>query len=128
MFQRNYGKRLGIDRENRFFHIEVTFPNLHHPQLFIKDDFFGIKGRQFLCKSPNNTAYCFIVTKRQSCSPSVNNAEKQEHKGDVKGRCLFFKHPHALLVLLFGMGCDPILDLNPSYSELRTNKNLLGFF
>ena len=54
MLQRNYGKRLGIDRENRFFHFEVTFPNLRQPQLLIKDE-----GRQLLCKSPNNTANLF---------------------------------------------------------------------
>ena len=66
MLQRNYGKRLGIDRENQFFHIEVTFPNLRHPKLFIKDEFFLIKGRQFLCKSPNNTDdffYCNQTSK-----------------------------------------------------------------
>ena len=66
MLRRNYGKRLGIDGENRFFRIEVTFPNLRHPQLFIKDEFFEIKGRQLLCKSPNNTAdlfYCYKSSK-----------------------------------------------------------------
>ena len=66
MLRRNYGKRLGIDRENRLFHIEDTFPNLRHPQLFIKDKNFGIKGRQLLCKSPNNTAdlfYCYQTSK-----------------------------------------------------------------
>ena len=47
MLRRNYGKRLGIDRENRFFHIEVTFPNLRHPQLFIKDEFLGLKDGNF---------------------------------------------------------------------------------
>ena len=62
MLQRNYGKRLGIDRENRFFHIEATFPNLRHPQLFIKDECFELKDGNFFCKSPNNTAdlfYCY---------------------------------------------------------------------
>ena len=39
MLRRNYGKGLGIDRENRFFNIEATFPNLRHLYLFIKDDF-----------------------------------------------------------------------------------------
>ena len=39
MLRRNYGKRLGIDRENRFLLIEATFPNLRNPQLFIKDEF-----------------------------------------------------------------------------------------
>ena len=29
---------------------------------------------------------CFIVTKGQSCSLSVNNPKKHEHKGDVKRR------------------------------------------
>ena len=47
MFRRNYGKRLGIDREDRFFNIEVTFPNLRHPQLFIKDAFLELKDGNF---------------------------------------------------------------------------------
>ena len=47
MLRRNYGKHLGIDRENRFFHIEVTFPNLRHPKLFIKDEFLELKDGNF---------------------------------------------------------------------------------
>ena len=47
MLRKNYGKRLGVDRENRFFHIEDTFPNLRHPQLFIKDEFFEFKDGDF---------------------------------------------------------------------------------
>ena len=47
MLRRNYGKRLGIDRENRFFHFEVTFPNIGHPQLFIKDEFLELKDGNF---------------------------------------------------------------------------------
>ena len=39
MLRRNHGKRLGIDRENRYFNIGATFPDLRHPQLFIKDEF-----------------------------------------------------------------------------------------
>ena len=38
---------LGIDRENRFFHIEVTFQNLRHPKLFIKDEFLELKDGNF---------------------------------------------------------------------------------
>ena len=83
MLRRNYGKRLGIDRENRFFHIEVTFPNLHHPQLFIKDAFLELKDGNFSANLQTRLPTCFIVTKRQSCS---NNAKKHEHKGDVKRR------------------------------------------
>ena len=41
MLGKNYGKHLGIDRENRFFHIEVTFPNLLHPQLSLKMNFWN---------------------------------------------------------------------------------------
>ena len=47
MLRRNYGKRLGIDRENRFLHIEASFPNLRHPQLFIKDEFLELKDGNF---------------------------------------------------------------------------------
>ena len=86
MLRRNYGKRLGIDRENRFFHIEVTFTNLRHPQLFIKDDFLELKDGNFFANLQTILPTCFIVTKRQSCSPSVNNAKTHEHKGDVKRR------------------------------------------
>ena len=79
MLRRHYGKRLGIDRENRFFHIEVTFP-----QLFIKDEFLELKDGNFFANLQTILPTCFIVTKRQSCSPSINNAKKHEHKGDVK--------------------------------------------
>ena len=84
--RRNYGKRIGIDRINRFFHIEVTFPNLRHPQLFIKDDFLELKDGNFFATLQTIVLTCFIVIKRQSCSLSVNNAKKHEHKGDVKRR------------------------------------------
>ena len=86
MLRRNYGKRLGIDRENRFFHIEVTFPYLRLPQLFIKDEFLELKDGNFFANLQTILLTYFIVTKRQSCSPSVNNAKKHEHKGDVKRR------------------------------------------
>ena len=86
MLRRNYGKRLVIDRENRFFHIEVTFPNLRYSQLFIKDEFLKLKVGNFFANLQTILPTCFIVTKRQSCSPSVNNAKKHEHKGDVKRR------------------------------------------
>ena len=84
MLRRNFGKRLGIDRENRFFHIEVTFPNLRHPQLFIKDEFLELKDGNFFANLQRILPTCFIGTKRQSCSSSVNIAKKLEHKGDVK--------------------------------------------
>ena len=86
MLQRNYRKHLGIDIENRFFHIEVTFPNMRHPQLFIKEDFLELKDGNFFANLQTIPPISFIVTKRQSCSPSVNNAKKHEHKGDVKRR------------------------------------------
>ena len=86
MLRGNYGKRLRIDRENRFFHIQVTFPNLRHPQLFIKDEFLDLKDGTFFANLQRILPTCCIVTKCQSCSPSVNNAKKQEHKGDVKRR------------------------------------------
>ena len=96
MLRRNYGKRLGINRENRFFHIEATFPNLRHPQLFIKDEFLELEDGNFFANLQTILPTCFIVTKRQSCLPSVNNAKKHEHKGDVKRSLLLFKHSHAL--------------------------------
>ena len=86
MLRRKYCKRLGIQRENRFFHIEVTFPNLRHPQLFIKDEFLDLKDGNFFAYLQTILPTCFIVTKRRSCSPSVDNAKKHEHKGDVKRR------------------------------------------
>ena len=58
MLHRNYGKRLGIDRENRFFHIEVTFPNLRHPQRFIKEEFLELKDGNSLEISKQ---YCRLV-------------------------------------------------------------------
>ena len=86
MLRRNYGKCFGIDRENRFFHIEITFPNLRHPQLFIKDDFLELKDGNFFANLQTILPTYFIITKRQSCSPSVNNAKKHKNKGDVKRR------------------------------------------
>ena len=86
MSRRNNGKHLGLDRENRFFHIKVTFPNLRHPQIFIKDDFLDLKDGNFSANLQIILSTCFIVTKRQSCSSCVNNAKKHEHKGDVKRR------------------------------------------
>ena len=86
MLRRNYGKRSGIDRENRFFHIEATFPNLRHPQLFITDEVLEIKDGNFFANLQTILPTCYIVTKRQICSPSVNNAKKHEHKDDVKRR------------------------------------------
>ena len=86
MLRRNYGKRLGIDRENRFIHIAVTFPNLRHPQLFIKNEFWELKDGNFFANLQTLLPTCFIVTKRKSCPPSIKNAKKHEHKGDVKRR------------------------------------------
>ena len=86
MLRKNYGKHLGIDRENRFFHIEVTFPNLCHPSLFIKDAFLELKDGNFFANLQTILPTNFIVTKRQSCSPSLNNVKKHEHNGDVKHR------------------------------------------
>ena len=86
MLRKNCGKHLGSDREKQFFHIEVTFPNLRHPQLFIKDEFFELKDGNFFANLQTILPTCFIVTKRQSCSPSLNNAKTHEHKGDVKRR------------------------------------------
>ena len=77
---------VNVDRENRFFHIEVTFPNLRHPQLFIKDEFLELKDGNFFANLQKILPTCFIVNKRQSCSLSVNNAKKHEHEGDVKCR------------------------------------------
>ena len=86
MLRRNYGKRLGIDRENPFFHIEATFLNLRHPQLFIKGDVMELKDSNFFANLQTILPTCFILTKCQSCSASANNAKKHEHKGDVKRR------------------------------------------
>ena len=86
MSRRNHGKRLGIDRENRYFNIEATFPNLRHPQLLIKDEFLELEDGNFFVNLQTILPTCFIVTKRQSCSPSVNNAKKHERKVDVKRR------------------------------------------
>ena len=84
MLVRSYAKRLGIERKNRFFHIEVTFPNLRHPQLFIKDEVLELKYGNFIANLQTILLTCFIVTKRQSCSPSVNNANIHEHQDDVQ--------------------------------------------
>ena len=81
--RRNHGKRLGIDRENRPFRIEVTFPNLRHPQLFIKDEVLKSKDGIFFANLQTVLPTCFIVNKSQSCSPSVNNAKKHERQDDV---------------------------------------------
>ena len=86
MLRRNYGKHLGIDREKRFCHIGVTFPNLRHPKLFFKKTLLEVKDGNLFANLQTILPTCFIVTKRQSCSSSVNNAKKHEHKGDVKRR------------------------------------------
>ena len=84
MLRRNYRKRFGINRENRFFHIEATFSNLRHSQLFIKDEVLKLKDGIFFANLQTILPTCFFVTKRQSCSPSVKNAKKHERQGDVK--------------------------------------------
>ena len=86
MLRRNHGKRLAGDRENRFFNIEATFPNLRHRQFFIKDEFLELKDGNFFANLQIILPTCFIVSKRQSCSPSINNAKTHELKGDVKRR------------------------------------------
>ena len=48
--------------------------------------FLELKDGNFFANIQTILPTCFIVTKRQSCSPSVNNAKKHEHKGDVKRR------------------------------------------
>ena len=60
MLRRNYGKRLGIDRENRFFHLEGTFPNLRYPQLFIKVEFLELKDGNFFANFQTILPTCFI--------------------------------------------------------------------
>ena len=39
---RNGERRLSFDGENRFFHIKVTFTNLHHPQFSTEDNFLKL--------------------------------------------------------------------------------------
>ena len=69
MLRKNYGKHLGIDRENRFFPYEVTFPNLRHPQLFIKDEFLELKDGISLQFSKQ---YCRLVL----LLPNVKSARR----------------------------------------------------
>ena len=89
VLRRNYSKRLNYNvliEKIDFFHIEVTFPNSRHPQLFVKDEFLELQDGNFFANLQTILPTCFIVTKRQSCSPSVNNAKNHEHKGDIKRR------------------------------------------
>ena len=85
MLRRNYGKRLGIDRENQFSILKLLI-NLRHPQLFIQDEFLELKDGNFFANLQTILPTCFIVTKRQSCSPSAKNAKKHEQKGGVNRR------------------------------------------
>ena len=69
----NDDKRLSIDGENRFFHSNVTFSDLHHPQFCIEVNKIENLGRQFICQSPNNTSdlvciFKMIVWKAQGIS------------------------------------------------------------
>ena len=90
VLRRNYGKRLGIDRENRFFHIENTLPNLRQLQLSIKDEVLKLKDGIFFANLqtvlPTSFIVPFIVIKLSNCSHSVNNVKKHERQGDVKCR------------------------------------------
>ena len=70
MLRRNYGKRLGIDRENRFFHIEVTFTNLRHPQLFIKDEFLELKDGNFFANLQTIPPTCFMLPNVKAARPA----------------------------------------------------------
>ena len=47
-----------------FFHIEVTLPNLRHPQLSIMDKVLKLKGGIFFEMFQIILSTCFIVTKR----------------------------------------------------------------
>ena len=66
--------------------LKLILPNLRHPQPFIKDEVLKLKDDIFFVSLQTILSTCFIVTKRQSCSPSVNNAKKHERQGDVKRR------------------------------------------
>ena len=52
----------------------------------LKMIFLELKDGNFFANLQTILPTNFIITKRQSCSPSVNNAKKHEHKGDVKRR------------------------------------------
>ena len=54
--------------------------------LSLKMIFLELKDGNFFANLQTILPTYFIITKRQSCSPSVNNAKKHEHKGDVKRR------------------------------------------
>ena len=41
-------------------HIEVSFPNLSHPQLFIKDEFLELKDGNFFADLQTILPTCFI--------------------------------------------------------------------
>ena len=102
MLQRNHGKHVGIDRENRFFHIEVTFPNLRYPKLFIKDEFLELKDGNFFANLQTILPTCFIVTKRQSCSPSVNNAKRMNRNVTLNvGDCFSKIHMLSLCFIVW---------------------------
>ena len=79
-------KRLSIGRENQIFHIEVILPNLRHPQLSIKDEVLKLKDGIFFANLQTILPFCFIFTKRYSCTRRVNYAKKHERQGDVKCR------------------------------------------
>ena len=75
-----------IDRESRFFHIEVTSPNLRQPQLSIKDEVLKLKDGAFSANLQTILPTSFIVIKRSNYSRSVNYAKKDERQGVVKCR------------------------------------------
>ena len=84
--RRNYGKQLSIDRENKFFNIEVILLNLCHPQVSIKDDILKLKDSIFYANLQTMLSTCFILTKLYSCSRRVNYANKHKRKDDIKCR------------------------------------------
>ena len=65
VLRRNYGKSLGIDRENRCFYIEVSVTNLRHTQLFIKDEFLELKDGNFFAnlQTISDLFYCYQTSK-----------------------------------------------------------------
>ena len=72
----NDGKRLSIDGENRYYHINYNFSNLHHPQFCIEDTFLKLKSGNLLAN--------LQTSKRSSFSHNLNYAKKHERQGDGK--------------------------------------------
>ena len=70
MLRRNYGKSLGIDRENRCFYIEVSLTHLRHPQLFIKDEFLELKDGNFFANLQTILPTCFLLPNVKAARPA----------------------------------------------------------